>query len=186
MQLFGTLAIFCITPFVISTTYMGIYWTLHAEAGKVNEEYKTETIENPFDNCDIVKSDGGLGNTKWTVVFSLNAIVQTLLTTASVLLTLSAFVHQFAICGACLVCCTQCAHFASIIVTGVYRYSIDGKKCAEKDAKLDVIDKSYKDIGATMNNVFISQCVLYCFFACCLGCLTQVAYAVALHRRQTK
>ena len=98
------------------------------------------------------------------------------------MLTLSAFVPKFAICGACIVCGTQCAHFASIIITGVHRYSREGNECAEKDIKLEVIDKSYKDIGSTMNNVFISQCVLYCFFACCLGCLTQVAYAVALHR----
>ena len=75
MQLFGTLAIFCITPFVISTTYMSIYWTLHAEAGKVNEEFRTETIENPFNNCDIIRGNGELVDTKWTMVFQLNAIV---------------------------------------------------------------------------------------------------------------
>ena len=186
----------CIVPFIISSTFMGLYWGLFSEVTKVEDEvalpaYYPEIDYPKFDICfqDVTFNAQGtptaveLGNTKWSVVFTLNAVVYTLLTASELCLFLSAFIWPLAICGACGVCCTQMAHFAAVIVTGVFRYSEDGERCAEQTYEITELEKSYEDIGATMQGLFISQCVLYCFYACCLGCLTQVAFVVAMHRK---
>mmetsp|Transcript_15126 Transcript_15126/g.19130 ORF Transcript_15126/g.19130 Transcript_15126/m.19130 type:complete len:102 (-) Transcript_15126:189-494(-) len=94
-----------------------------------------------------------------------------------------------AICGACGVCCTQMAHFASLIVTGVFRYGSAGEKCAKltdeitkKDGS-ELLGKSAADIADTMQGIFIAQCVLYCFYGCCIGVLLQLSVGVAMVRK---
>ena len=180
----------CITPFIISTTFMGLYWGLFSDAAKFNDEYKDISgTDNPFDRCNIM-TDAQMeligqehGDTKWTVVYTLNAIVYTMLSASTLCLFLSALLWPLAICGICGFICSQMAHFAALIVTGVFRYSDDGEKCAESDNKIDVIDKSMSDIGTTMEGLFISQCVLYCFYGCCMGCFAQVAMFTAMAKR---
>ena len=173
----------CITPFIIATTFMGLYWGLYSAAAAVNEEYPGD---NPFDVCGLTKSsvDAEDPDTKWTVVFTLNAAIYTVLASAILCLFLSALFWPLAACGACGFICGQCAHLAAIIVTGVFRYGGDGEKCAENDYEPKGLDgQSFKDVGETMNGIFISQCVLFCFFSCCMGCFMQIAIMMATVRR---
>ena len=180
----------CITPFIISTTFMGLYWGLFADAAKFNDEYKDAAgNDNPFDRCTVMPDEAVKlagyepGDTKWTVVYTLNAVVYTMLSASTLCLFLSALLWPLAFCGICGFICSQMAHFAALIVTGVFRYSDDGEKCAESETNYDAIDKSMSDIGSTMEGLFISQCVLYCFYGCCMGCFAQVAMMTAMMRR---
>ena len=86
------------------------------------------------------------------------------------------------ICSACILFCSQIAHFAALIVTWVYRYSGDGALCATKKEELLLASEdplggglSYYDMGNKISEIFIAQCCVYCLHACCLGCLIQVA-----------
>ena len=197
MALLLPLAALCILPFIISSTFMGLYWGLFSDAAKIEDEvalpaYYPEIDYPKFDVCfaDVISTNAQgqptaaeLGNTKWTVIFTLNAVVYTLLTVSELCLLFSAFIWPLAFCGACGVCCTQMAHFAAVIVTGVFRYSSDGERCAEQTFEIPETGKSYEDYANAIQGLFISQCVLYCLFACCLGCLTQAAFVVAMHRK---
>ena len=176
----------CITPFIISTTFMGLYWGLFSEATKYNDE-SNSTLDNPFDACTTVTGTvGGLSmeaeDTKWTVIFTLNAVVYTLLSASTLCLFMSAILWPLAFCGICGFICTQMAHFAAVIVTGVFRYSDEGEACAKRDAKVSE-DMTFEDVGTTIEGLFISQCVLYCFYGCCMGCFAQVAMMTAMMRR---
>ena len=42
---------------------------------------------------------------------------------------------------------------------------------------------TFKDIGEQYGAIFISQCVLLCFYGCCLGCLVQTSIMVSAIRR---
>ena len=176
----------CITPFIISTTFMGLYWGLFSDAAKFNDE-SNSTLDNPFDACYTTNATiGGTKveaiDTKWTVVFTLNAVVYTLLSASSLCLFLSALLWPLAVCGLCGFVCSQLAHFAAVIVTGVFRYSDEGEYCAGQ-SKAVKEDMTFEDVGTTMEGLFISQCVLYCFYGCCMGCFAQIAFLTAMMRR---
>ena len=124
-----------IVPLVISATYMGLYWGLFAQASEYDDMIGPG---GSFDGCGI---GGGLTlvngvpvfvtlDTKWTTIFTLNAIVYTLLTAITIGGILSAAFGPLAFCSACGFCCVQFAHVAAIVVAGVYRYIDDGPKCA--------------------------------------------------------
>ena len=73
-------------------------------------------------------------NTKWSVIFALNAIVYLVLAISTLCLCicpLSPFFCIFGLCGAIGMTCSLMGHFAAIIVTGVFRYSDAGDLCAE-------------------------------------------------------
>ena len=53
-------------------------------------------------------------------------------------------------------------------MTGVFRYSTEGKACAALPGN---------EHGEKIQSLFIAQCVLYCFYNCCVGCIIQVAIA---------
>ena len=49
-------ALFCIS-FIVTSTLMGIYWTLYSEVVKFNDEYSSNDMENPFDACSTFSGD---------------------------------------------------------------------------------------------------------------------------------
>ena len=112
-------------------------------------------------------------DTKWSVAFMLNAIVYTCLTISALCMVFSPQIFFGAVCGSLLFCCAQCAHFAALIVTGVFRYGLDGPECATSTWPLTEEDGSdtFVDVGNTLSGLFISQCVLYCFYGCIMGVL---------------
>ena len=73
-----------------------------------------------------------------------------------------------------------------MIVTGVFRYSDAGELCAKRsDLLIDQPKDSstFEDVGEMMQGIFISQCVLYCFYGCCLGALLQIAIGLGMVRK---
>lgn len=130
----------------------------------------------------------GLGNlanidTKWSAVFYLNAIVYTVLFVSTLCLIGSAFCWPLAVCGCCCFCLSSIGHLVAIIVTGIMRYGSDGEYCATVNVAINTNGDTYKDIGAAMEGMFISQCVLYCFYGCCMGILLQMAVGIAVIKK---
>ena len=179
-------------PLICSVTFMGLYWALFAGAASVNEYdwqiSQSQVITNVFDNCNlhVLQTDGSyeLADTKWTVVFTLNAVVYTLLTFFTCCHIFAIILPLLAACTVCGLCCTQCAHFAAIVVTGVFRYSVDGEKCAEQTFKLSKFgDRTFEEIGDEMQGIFISQCVLFCFYGCALQFALNFILILANYRK---
>ena len=192
-----TLCMCAITPLIISATYAGLYLGLGATAAKYNEDFGCGDVRC-FDMCSTASSlggafssafsssgvdMGGLGtDTAWTLVYGFNGGVYMSLTILTLCLVCSALIGPLAFCGACLIGCAQCGHLAALIVTGVLRYSDDGKACADNPTAVNS-DVTFKDIGSMMEGIFISQCILYCFYGCCLGALTQFSVMVYMGRK---
>ena len=55
--------------------------------------------------------------------------------------------------GHCIGCC---AHLACIIVTGVFRFSTEGGRCADNEKVLDEDGTTFSDMGDAIKNLFIS------------------------------
>lgn len=192
-----TLCMCAITPLIISATYAGLYLGLGATAAKYNEDFGCGDVRC-FDMCSTASSlgsafssafsgssvdMGGLGtDTAWTLVYGFNGGVYMSLTILTLCLVCSALIGPLAFCGACLIGCAQCGHLAALIVTGVLRYSDDGKACADNPTPVNA-DVTFADIGSMMEGIFISQCILYCFYGCCLGALTQFSVMVYMGRK---
>jgi len=192
----AVMGFFCICasgPLIIGGTFMGLYLSLTSAASNYNQicedrGFSSDNAAKCFDACGGDPSsmaDEDL--TMWTTVYILNACVYTLNTTWVILLIISAFWWPLAFCGACGICCTQLAHFAAVIVTGVFRYSDPGELCAKN--KITRIDQNESDsstmaeVGDMMQGIFISQCVLYCFYGCCLGALVQIAIGLGMLKK---
>ena len=60
----------------------------------------------------------------------------------TVCLALSFYVNIIACLPVCGHCWGQCAHFALIIVTGVFRFSESGDACAESERRIMVDDST--------------------------------------------
>ena len=108
------------------------------------------------------------GSTGWSVILAYASILYLLLGTFSLCLLASLYFPIFGCCALCGHCCGQCAHFALIITTGVLRFSDSGEWCAEQDTEIMAGKPTWSDHGKTIKNLFISQCVLYCFYNCFL------------------
>ena len=102
------------------------------------------------------------------MILAYASILYLLLGIFTLCLGLSYWVNIFACCAVCGHCWGQCAHFALIIVTGVFRYSDSGKNCAEIPWGIDE-DTTFEDHGDKIQALFISQCVLWCFYNCCVA-----------------
>ena len=70
-------------------------------------------------------------DTKWSIVLSFNALLYLILSISTVFLVVGTFWWPLICCGALGHCLGGCAMFACIVVTGVFRYTTEGKLCAE-------------------------------------------------------
>ena len=72
----------------------------------------------------------------------------------------------------------SCSHIAAIVVTGVFRYSSEGRKCAdfgeprliEDDDASDTF--KFSDHASVIQGLFITECVLFCCFHFCFDMMT--------------
>jgi len=81
---------------------------------------------------DLCGFDGSADyTTNWTVILAFNSIVFAVLAVCSVLMCLTCLVWPIGYVGAFGNCLGCCAYLAAIIVTGVFRYSTEGKQCVE-------------------------------------------------------
>ena len=139
-----------------------------------------DTIQATYNLYNRVVGDyqgsikGGLGyvgslDTQWSMIYRFNSVFYTILSVQSMLLLLgiklipvrvvTAFCHCF---------CTGFVHFAMIITTGAFRYNKMGVSCA----KSEVATSNYSTFASDaefIQNIFISQCVLFLTF-CCSSC----------------
>ena len=83
-------------------------------------------------------------------------------------------------CGAFGLCCGNCAVFACLIVTGVFRYSTEGNLCADtvQFAAVPDQDEIFMDHGDKIAALFIAQAILYCFYSCCTAFTFQLGFMV--------
>ena len=163
---------FGMLPLIIVAVWCGVYWDMWADAmenNSDNPELPDGTL--PYDSCGMVGVD-----TQWTTLLAFNSILYLIMAICIVCLMLSVFLAPCFFVGACGLCCSSCANFACIIVTGVFRYSDDGKACALATELANKLDDEYTDVGGRIAGLFISQIVLYCFLGCCIGALVQVSF----------
>ena len=64
------------------------------------------------------------------MIFAFNSILYLLLAIFTLFYMISTCVWPLWVVGVCGHMCGGCAHLACIIVTGVFRYSTEGKACA--------------------------------------------------------
>jgi len=198
MCLFG----FGLIPLIITACWCGFYWDMWADAMTMNENPEVNGVL-PYDACPVAAAAafgnfaGALGDldlgrglqsdavmdTQWTTLLAFNSILYLLFSIFIVCLMISYFVGPFVYIGACGLCCSGCANLACIITTGVLRYSADGKLCALGYAAAAEFSDEITDVGARIEGLFISQCVLFCFLGCCIGALTQVAIGLMMVKK---
>ena len=115
---------------------MIFYWSLTVISAQYNASRPavSPASVNPFNLCgrDFTQEmspydDPQRLDTKWTDVFSFNAMVYTLLTGWQLLIVMSSFAWQLAYVGACCIGCTQMSQFAAIIFVGIFRYAKVGR-----------------------------------------------------------
>ena len=184
------LALGCITPvMIISFTFCGLYWGMWAQAQDANDAASKIapalfTDDWPYyDTCGngIGMELAGLELTGWGVILAYASILYLLMGICTICLAISYFVPFFAFFSACGLCCGQCAHFALIIVTAVLRFSDSSEQCAKRTTRILVDeDTTWEDHGNKIKNLFISQCVLYCFYSCCVGFGLQLSIGFAM------
>ena len=85
-----------------------------------------------YDTCGFGNTLQG-DKTGWMVVLAYASILYLLFTVFSLIVVISYCFPIIAPLGICGHCLGPCAHFALIVVTGVYRYSDNSKKCADSE-----------------------------------------------------
>ena len=150
----------------ISGSWCGLYWSMWSEAQDYNDDaekigYKGDTPA--YDMCGLMGAADPEYDTKWTVLLAFNSILFLSLSICTLLLFLGSFFPPLLCCGCCGHTFGGCAMLACVIVTGVFRFQSEGEKCADKGGEL------FEDHGKKIMDLFISQCVLYFFYSCCIG-----------------
>ena len=146
-----------------------------------------------FDTCGGIfdASTNSAGNfapefidTKWSVLLAFNSYFFMLhcIMTFLILLGVTGILWPCCILGGCGHCFGGCAHLACIIVTGVFRFSDEGERCAESKGIFTTDGDTFEDLGSAIKSLFIAQCVLMIFVQCCVSVTMQVvAGVVQLH-----
>ena len=142
-------ALGCTMPvLIISFTFCGLYWGMWTQAQDANDHFSgilpaVYTDDYPYyDTCGggILLETTDYSLTGWGVILAYASILYLILGIFTVCLALSFYVNIFACCAVCGHCWGQCAHFALIIVTGVFRFSESGDKCAERTDRIMLDD----------------------------------------------
>lgn len=95
-------------------------------------------------------------NTKWSVVYKFNSIFYTLLAVQSLCLLVGAHVIPLRIITSFIHCfVTGFIHMAMVITTGVYRYNVLGRACAESVTHTSK-ETTFKADGEFIQRLFIS------------------------------
>ena len=154
----------------MSATWCGLYWSMWTEAGEFNDDaakvgYKNDSID-AYDTCGDF---AGETNTQWSVILAFNAILYLVLSICTVLLIIGSVFPPLLCCGCLGHTFGGCGMLACVIVTGVFRYQSEGKNCADNGVDL------FKDHGKMIQDLFISQCVLYCVYGCFVGFMLQLS-----------
>ena len=182
-KMFLTMCMCAAVPLIFSVVFMGLYWNLFAIANDYNALAPAQFGDgNAFEACGgvtIVDGKPEATPSKWQTAFLLNSIVYTMMTVATILITLTPFLPMCFYMGACMHSCVGLAHLAAIIVAGVFRFSTEGERCAALSMQpVTTSGTTMADVGSMFAGMFISQCVLLCIVGCFKMCMFQTGMAV--------
>ena len=116
------------------------------------------------------------------MLLSLNFFTYAALSVCTGLMLVGVIFPPITLCGFIGHCCGCLLQLAVIVVTAVYRYSDQGKMCADSRIPIteydkDVAAETFYDHGDLIQKLFISQCTLYLFFYCFVYCALQISLA---------
>ena len=162
-------------PLIYAAVICGVYWGWMNKANEYDDKVQGwQSDISAFDTCGGLfelqtNSDGSFQpnfiDTKWSVLLAFNSfffLVHCIMTFL-VILGATGILWPCCILGGCGHCFGGCAHLACLIVTGVFRFSTEGEKCAEHQGPLDTDGTTFSDLGDAIKSLFIAQCVLYIF-----------------------
>ncbi len=171
----------------MTATFCGLYWKMWAEANEYDDKkFEINGVSVKYDSCGgfLKNSQNGLNgegypiDTQWSVILAFNSILNLILTVLVLLMCLGSVFAPIMCLTSCGTCFGNCAYFAAIVTTGVFRYSSDGKACAKSDMYVAEGVK-FSEHGDVIQGLFISQVVLYCGYYCCVYTAMQVACNLA-------
>ena len=182
-------------PLIYAAVICGVYWGWMNKANDYDDKVQNWQGDiSAFDSCgglyDSIQNAGTINtqvnfiDTKWSVLLAFNSYLYLLhcIMTVLVLLGATGFLWPCCLVGGCGHFFGGCAAFACIIVTGVFRFSTEGERCAESSGFLDTDGTTFSDLGDAIKSLFIAQCVLMIFVQCCVSVTMQVvAGVVQLH-----
>ena len=119
-----------------------------------------------------------LASTKWTLVYILNIATYAFLLLCTFFICFTVVAWPIGCLGYLGHCLGFCAHLATLIVTGVFRFNQSGEECAANTKSIQLSGDpndffTYSSHGEIIMAVFITGCVLLCLFNCCiLGMMT--------------
>ena len=139
------------------------------------EEVSSGDDVNAYDLCGGIGISGATTtwDTKWTTLLRFNAYLYLVLAILMFFTLFATCVKGFLCCTCAAMTCGGCAHLALIIVTGVFRFSSEGKLCAENDSLVIPDGSTFKEHGDKIKALFISQCVFLFFVGFCMACSFQ-------------
>ena len=169
-------AISCgLCPLIYAAVICGVYWGWMNKGIEYDDKVTNWSGDiSAFDTCGGIfdgstNANGSFSaefiDTKWSVLLAFNSyffLIHCILTFL-VMLGATGVLWPCCILGGCGHCCGGCAHLACIIVTGVFRFSDEGERCAESKGFLDTDGTTFGDLGDFIKSAFIAQCVLMIF-----------------------
>ena len=144
---------------IYAAVMCGIYWGWLSKSTNFDDNTPNWTIDtSPFDTCGglteaSTATDGSIStefiNTKWSVLLAFNSYLYLIhcILTFLVLLGTTGILWPCCVCGGCGHCFSGCAHLALVIVTGVFRFSDEGERCASNKGLLDTDGTTFEDMG---------------------------------------
>ena len=115
-------------PFCIFYLYL---WQQAIDFNDQESDWKGDG--EPYDRCTIKDSTEAPLNTNWTLVFAYNSFLYMGLSLMSLLIWLGIWSWPLRIFGTVSGFIAGIAHLGGVILTGIMRYSSDGKACADRD-----------------------------------------------------
>ena len=124
---------FSVCPLAISAIFCGLYWSLWQSAKQSTPDGYDDSEAPFYDMCDtyLVRQGEPL-DTKWTFMLALNSMVYLCLTAFTLCLMVGTFWSPCSYVGGCGHFFGGCAQLATIVITGMLRYSLNGKRCADE------------------------------------------------------
>merc|ERR1719350_2502615 len=135
-----------------------------------NDLNLTPSDESWYDYCGYVGPVEGIDGTGWSLIYIWNFITFMILGCATLCLCCTCCLAPCGWIGIVGHFCGFCATFAAVIITGVFRYSDEGKLCADFDTVEFLIDASdlsgakfkFSDHANLIEGMFITLCVILC------------------------
>ena len=181
-----------ICPMTVAATFCGLYWGMWGQAMNVNDLAEENGYDNgdipAYDTCGISQPDF---DTHWTTIFALNSVIYLLHAICTGMLCIAFLAWPFGMCGVIGHGFGVFFHLGAIIITGVFRYSDFAEKCAKNDTDVyylkDNKDDSftYEQHANKIEGLFVSACVLFCFYHCFLQTMIGVTRALFNHQRKS-